>query len=58
MTRSRMFRDDDPPEGKDPSPRTTIVGGRPPDSPADLPPGPTGIQWLLRLASVPASARS
>jgi hypothetical protein len=64
-----MFGDDDP---KNPSPRTTIVGGQPPEScrgaspsaprpltaAGDLPPVPTGIQRLLRLASVdPAFAR-
>ncbi len=35
-----------------PSPRTTIVGGRPPEQEGGLPPVPTGIQRLLRLASV------
>jgi hypothetical protein len=68
MSRSRMFGDDDP---KNPSPRTTIVGGQPPLScrgasppapqpqeDADLPPVPTGLQRLMRLASVdPAFAR-
>jgi len=34
------------------SPRTTIVGGRPPEQGDSLPPVPTGIQRLLRLASV------
>ncbi len=38
-----------------PSPRTTIVGGRPPEDGAGLPPVPTGIQRLLRLASVDAA---
>ena len=52
MSRSRMMRDDDPTEGATPSPRTTIVGGRPPEEGATLPPVPTGIQRLLRLASV------
>jgi hypothetical protein len=55
MSRSRMFGDDEP---KNPSPRTTIVGGQPPGHSAELPPVPTGIQRLLRLASVdPAFAR-
>jgi hypothetical protein len=49
MSRSRMFGDDEP---KNPSPRTTIVGGQPPGNSAELPPVPTGIQRLLRLASV------
>jgi hypothetical protein len=40
-----------------PSPRTTIVGGRPPDEGAKLPPVPTGIQELLRLASVDCDFR-
>jgi hypothetical protein len=52
MSRSRMFRDDDPMQAKCVSPRTTIVGGRPPEDSAELPPVPTGIQKLLRLASV------
>jgi hypothetical protein len=43
-----MARDDRPL----PSPRTTIVGGRPPESGDGLPPVPTGIQRLLRLAAV------
>jgi hypothetical protein len=47
-----MWGDDEPTEGEVPSPRTTIVGGRPPESGADLPPVPTGIQKLLRLAAV------
>jgi hypothetical protein len=50
-SRSRMF-DDDASAGPHPSPRTTIVGGRPPEEGAKLPPVPTGIQSLLRLASV------
>lgn len=52
MSRSRMFGDDEPGDGQNPSPRTTIVGGRPPDDKTDAPPVPTGIQSLLRLASV------
>jgi len=39
------------------SPRTTIVGGRPPEQPGGAPPVPTGIQRLLRLASVDESFR-
>jgi hypothetical protein len=67
MSRSRMFRNDEPPET--PSPRTTIVGGRPPEASrrrastlpeagAALPPVPTGIQRLLRLASVDPAFRA
>lgn len=37
---------------RDSTPRPTIVGGRPPGDDAELPPVPTGIQRLLRLASV------
>jgi hypothetical protein len=44
-----MFGDDEP---RNPSPRTTIVGGQPPRAAAEVPPVPTGIQRLLRLASV------
>ncbi|MBI5479541.1 MAG: hypothetical protein HY906_11825 [Deltaproteobacteria bacterium] len=50
MKRSRGFGHDEPLEAT--SPRTTIVGGRPPDESASPPPVPTGIQRLLRLASV------
>ena len=49
MARARM-RGDDPPEA--PSPRKTIGGGRPPEKGDGAPPVPTGIQSLLRLASV------
>ena len=52
MARIKMFRNDEPTAGETPSPRTTIVGGRPPEADAKLPPVPTGIQSLLRLASV------
>lgn len=52
MARIKMFRDDEPNGGETPSPRTTIVGGRPPETGATLPPVPTGIQSLMRLASV------
>lgn len=48
MGRSRMFDHEEP--GENQSPRTTIVGGRPPESRDDVPPVPTGIQKLLRLA--------
>ncbi len=48
MGRSRMFGGDHP----NPSPRTTIVGGRPPEGHGDPHPVPTGIEQLLRLASV------
>ncbi len=44
--------DDSSDDSVTPSPRTTIVGGRPPDTNAELPPVPTGLQRLLRLASV------
>lgn len=47
--KNRMFGDDEP---ENPSPRTTIVGGRPPESAGAPPPVPTGLQRLLRLASV------
>jgi len=57
MGRSRMFRDDEPMDSRCVSPRTTIVGGRPPESRSDLPPVPTGIQKLLRLASVDGGFR-
>lgn len=52
MGHSRMFGDDDPKGGPNPSPRTTIVGGRPPDDTVSAFPVPTGIQRLLRLAAV------
>ncbi|MBI5502218.1 MAG: hypothetical protein HY907_18385 [Deltaproteobacteria bacterium] len=58
MSRSRMFRDDEPMDSRCVSPRTTIVGGRPPETRTDLPPVPTGIQKLLRLASVDPSFRA
>jgi hypothetical protein len=47
-----MFGDDEPGAESNPSPRTTIVGGRPPDEHAPVPQVPTGMQTLLRLASV------
>ena len=51
MSRSRMFRSDG--EGAGPaSPRTTIVGGRPPEAQGGLPPVPIGLERLLRLAAV------
>jgi len=53
-----MFGDDDPSQGEVPSPRTTIVGGRPPEDGAALPPVPTGIQQLLRLAAVDPGFRA
>jgi hypothetical protein len=52
MKRSRMFDDGAPESGGMPSPRTTIVGGRPPEEGASLPPVPTGIQRLLNLAAI------
>jgi hypothetical protein len=50
MSKSRMFGDDEP-ENPNPSPRTTIVGGRPPEDSGESHPVPTGIQSLLRLAA-------
>ena len=58
MGRSRMFDHEDPAGGQNPSPRTTIVGGRPPENRSDLPPVPTGIQRLLRLAREDARFRT
>ena len=58
MSRSRMFGDDPPDTTEMPSPRTTIVGGRPPESDAALPPIPTGMQQLVRLASVDSAFRA
>lgn len=52
MGRSRMFDDEAPEDTVNPSPRTTIVGGRPPEDKTPTPPVPTGLQKLLRLASV------
>jgi hypothetical protein len=57
MGRSKMFRDDDPREAQGVSPRTTIVGGRPPEAAGELPPVPTGIQKLLRLAAIDEAFR-
>jgi hypothetical protein len=37
------------------SPRTTIVGGRPPEAKAGLPPVPIGLERLLRLAATDAA---
>lgn len=53
--KNRMFGDDEPGRATLPSPRTTIVGGRPPEAGAVLPPIPTGLQRLLRLASADAA---
>ena len=62
MNRSRMFGEDEPEQQTSdpdaeamPSPRTTIVGGRPPEQGAEAPPVPTGIQRLLRMAAVDAA---
>lgn len=54
MKRSRMFTDDDPgaEEADTPTPRTTIVGGRPPEVQPAVTPVPTGLQSLLRLAAL------
>jgi hypothetical protein len=48
MGRSRMFDNEEPEQNQ--SPRTTIVGGRPPEGRGNGPAVPTGIQKLLRLA--------
>ena len=54
-----MFDDDVPAPGVEPaSPRTTIVGGRPPETNAKPPPVPTGIQRLLRLAAADEAFRA
>jgi hypothetical protein len=50
MSKVRMFGDEK--EELVSSPRTTIVGGRPPEEQGELPAVPTGIQQLLRLAAV------
>ncbi|HOX44188.1 MAG TPA: twin-arginine translocation signal domain-containing protein [Myxococcota bacterium] len=52
MSRIRMFEGDEPEADPTPSPRTTIVGGRPPEAPAASFPVPVGLQRLLRLAAV------
>lgn len=39
------------------SPRTTIVGGQPPETAKELPPLPTGMEKLLRLAAVDEAFR-
>jgi hypothetical protein len=57
MKRSRMFDDEAPERAGTPSPRTTIVGGRPPEEGASLPPVPTGIQRLLYLAAADEAFR-
>jgi hypothetical protein len=58
MSKVRMFSEDGAGHGENPSPRTTIVGGRPPEDQRDLPPVPTGVQSLLRLAQADATFRS
>ena len=55
MSRSRMFGDDAPGDADNASPRRTIVGSRPPEPRGALPPVPTGIQRLLRMAALDAS---
>lgn len=58
MSRTRMFDDEEPSESpENPSPRTTIVGVQPEGDPQGMPPVPTGIQSLLRLAAVDATFR-
>ncbi len=63
MTRKRMM-DDQLPAAEDrsepresASPRTTIVGGQPRAGAEEVPPVPTGIQSLLRLAAVDEAFR-
>jgi hypothetical protein len=52
MSKPRMFTGDHPDEDQTAaSPRTTIVGARPPAGQDGLPPVPTGIEQLLRLAA-------
>lgn len=59
MGRSRMFDDDVPRHDDEPvPPRTTIVGGRPPEKQGEAPPVPTGIQRLLRLAAIDEAFRA
>jgi hypothetical protein len=52
MGQSRMMGAGDCDDGESRSPRTTIVGGRPPEESSGPPDVPMGIQRLLRLASV------
>jgi len=55
MTRVRMMTNDEPAEAEAPSPRTTIVGGQPEKNLGPLPPVPTGVQTLLRMAALDAT---
>ncbi len=57
MSKSRMMADEGGEDATSPSPRKTIVGGRPPEASGGLPAVPSGIQRLLRLASVDAGFR-
>ena len=57
MARSRMFDHEEPDSESNGSPRTTIVGGRPPATRGHAPPVPTGLQRLLRLAAEDAHFR-
>ncbi len=57
MAKSRMFGGDDPGNAENASPRTTIVGGRPPETPGSTPPVPMGIQTLLHRAAEDPSFR-
>lgn len=52
-----MLGGDVPDERETPSPKKTIVGGRPPEAATATPPVPTGIQRLLRLAAVDEAFR-
>ncbi len=52
MSGQKTFKENQPGEMGNNSPRRTIVGGRPPEKITKLPPVPVGLQSLLRLASV------
>lgn len=56
--KNRMFGGDEPGQADNQSPRTTIVGGRPPERVGALPPVPTGLQRLLRMAAVDDAFRA
>ena len=57
MKRREHESQDQPGTPETPSPRTTIVGGRPPEERAPARPVPTGIQRLLRLAALDPAFR-
>lgn len=50
MARSSESEKQEAGSSENPSPSTTILGRHPPEGQGDLPPVPTGIQKLLRLA--------